>query len=100
MTRNNLCIISISLGFNTETMSTPYVFLVEYTLNDPIYIILEIEIFRNNCVSNSPYVRFRTNLSALCQFKYFTICTPGLMYSNRGYFTKCTQTRAILDRIK
>ena len=56
MTRNNLCIISISLGFNTETMSTPYVFLVEYTLNDPIYIILEIEIFRNNCVSNSPYV--------------------------------------------
>ena len=37
-------------------MSTPYVFLVEYTLNDPIYIILEIEIFRNNCVSNSPYV--------------------------------------------
>ena len=80
-------------------MSTPYVFLVEYTLNDPIYIILEIEIFRNNCVSNSPYVSEQISVHYV-SLSTITICTPGLRYSNRGYFTKCTQTRAILDRIK
>jgi hypothetical protein len=67
-------------------MSTPYVFLVEYTLNDPIYIILEIEIFRNNCVSNSPYV------SEQISVHYVSLST--LLYVLQAW---CTQIEVTLQ---